>query len=415
MIPTWWPSSTPWIIDDCRTVIDKLPDNSVDLILTDPPYGLHFMNKDWDKAIPGIDYWQRMLRVAKPGAHLLSFGGTRMFHRLACAIEDSGWDFRDTCMWTYSSGFPKSRNVSMAIDEEAGAERKVIGERRGQGSIPNTRGEWGLKPNTPVKITEPATKEAKEWDGYGSALKPSWEPVLIFRKSLEGTLAANVLKWKTGALNIDECRVPTNDKVSTGDGMCGIDSGWDRPWKHDPDAVAARKERVEATIEKTNTLGRWPANLIHDGSKEVLKLFPDSDGCQPHIINSSNKKYEGWGSITNKHGEMVGYPDIGSAARFFYCAKPSASERGDSTHPTIKPLKLLEYLIRLTTRENYVILDPFLGSGSILEACMNTRRIGLGIEIDKENEESIRQRSRVDVPKLDDFHDAPPTIRRFME
>jgi hypothetical protein len=212
---------------NCRDMMPAMPPDSVDSIVTDPPYGLEFMGKGWDRGVPGVHFWQEALRVAKPGAHLLAFGGTRTFHRLACAIEDAGWEIRDTVMWVYGSGFPKSLDVSKAIDKAAGAEREVLGIgaadcvylRRGEPC--QGHGDAGKRQSGPtihVAATAPATDAARQWDGWGTALKPAWEPIIVARKPLQGTVAANVLRWGVGGINVDACRIPANGETPTGSG-----------------------------------------------------------------------------------------------------------------------------------------------------------------------------------------------------
>ena len=192
---------------DCLELMKALPADSVDAIVTDPPYGLEFMGKDWDHGIPGAHFWQAALRVAKPGAHLLAFGGTRTFHRLACAMEDAGWEMRDTIGWIYGSGFPKSLDVSKAIDKAAGAEREVVGVNPTYRKMQEEGANYNLQRNP--NITAPATEAAKQWAGWGTALKPAWEPVIVARKPLIGTVAENVQRYGTGAVNVDGCRVGT--------------------------------------------------------------------------------------------------------------------------------------------------------------------------------------------------------------
>ncbi len=363
---------------DCREVMAKLDAESVDAIVCDPPYGLGFMGVKWDtygdgkgrgpsaKATfdqvggnsharkPGGQELIRMkenqrfqqaaqewfleaLRVAKPGAHLLAFGGTRTFHRLACAIEDAGWEIRDCVMWVYGSGFPKSHDVSKAIDKAAGAEREVVGRGVcGETAISDKAGEVaGYRPKayyegrTGFDITAPATDAARQWSGWGTALKPAWEPVIVARKPLCGTVAENVLTHGTGGINVDGCRVASSDQIAAVTGkatLCGTRDGYDRPWKHDPAALAARQERANAAIEKANTLGRWPANVIHDGSDEVVGLFPQTGASSGRPRRNTAAAH----NATNSMGKSVadwttlGHDDNGgSAARFFYCAKAS--------------------------------------------------------------------------------------------
>jgi site-specific DNA-methyltransferase (adenine-specific) len=300
-----------------------MADNSVDSIVTDPPYGLSFMGKDWDHGVPGEAFWREALRVAKPGAHLLAFGGTRTHHRLMCAIEDAGWEIRDCLGWLYGSGFPKSLDVSKAIDKQAGAEREVVGRYRAAQQSNNCGTSFNAsnadeKGVTYALITAPATPEAVRWNGWGTALKPAWEPIVLARKPLRGTVAQNVLEHGTGALNIDGCRVGTETIQTNGWGNCeGVVM------------VNRRMDYIGAVHQ-----GRFPANLIHDGSEDVLEVFPN--GTQ----------------------------------RFFYCAKASPSERGEgNSHPTVKPLALMRYLCRLVTPPGGIVLDPFAGSGSTGKAC----------------------------------------------
>ena len=289
--------------------------DSVDAIISDPPYGLSFMGKAWDHGVPGEVFWREALRVAKPGAHLLAFGGTRTFHRLTVAIEDAGWEIRDCVMWVYGSGFPKSHN-----------------------------GEWG-----------------------GTALKPAWEPIIVARKPLIGTVAANVLAHGTGGLNIDECRVGTQQTITIRNG----DSGGNGAYGRD-----------DRKFERVNPPGRWPANLIHDGSDEVTAGFPDAGGGFG-VRGALNGGATTWGF----KGEMqtVGYGDSGSAARFFYCAKASKADRNDNNnHPTVKPTALMRYLCKLVTPLNGIILDPFMGSGSTGKAATLERFNFIGIDLSAE-------------------------------
>lgn len=410
----------------CITVMREMPDNCVDAIVTDPPYGLEFMGKEWDKLGASIEptaksaggYGKDSLtnenayaaarvrygvspksmqdwhyewaleafRVLKSGGYLLAFGGSRTYHRLVCAIEDAGFEIRDQIQWIYGSGFPKSLDVSKAIDKTMGREREIIGTQRlsGNACVPTKQkgGTYGVgvgtAPAQNVPITVGASDEAKHWEGFGTALKPAHEPICVARKPLsEGTVAANVLKWGTGALDIDGCRV---------DGMQG--SGvWGssnencqigRIFNQSPDGEDYKSE--------PHPKGRWPANVIHDGSEEVTQLLPQSDGSKliqrrKGFRRFSGREYNGGREYFTDAYESPGYSDNGSAARFFYCAKASRSERGeDNNHCTVKPIALMEYLIRLVSRPGYLILDPFIGSGTTGLACMNTGRRFIGIE-----------------------------------
>jgi len=374
---------------NCLDTLKTLPDNSVDSIVTDPPYELGFMGKSWDNS--GIAYstdlWAECLRVLKPGGHLLAFSGSRTYHRMVVAIEDSGFEIRDQIMWLYGSGFPKSLDVSKAIDKKAGAEREVVGTRRQRGT-PNGVAPFNTASSPVEELTAPATLEAQQWQGWGTALKPAHEPIVVARKPLIGTVAQNVLTHGTGALNIDGSRV-------------GIAGGTTRSGESthlSPSGAFTTGHQ----IAELNT-GRWPANVIHDGSDEVLEGFPVTGPAKSGKRNPNGKKQ------TNAFGDYGGQPDAigghddngGSAARFFYCAKASKSERnagleglperresdrekddgvgGDNPrtneakqnfHPTVKPLALMRYLVKLVTPPSGTVLDPFLGSGSTAVAAI---------------------------------------------
>jgi site-specific DNA-methyltransferase (adenine-specific) len=352
------------IHSDCFDVLKNIPDSSIDLILTDPPYGLSLMGKDWDHGVPGVQFWIEALRVAKPGAHLFAFGGTRTFHRLAAAIEDAGWEIRDTIMWVYGSGFPKSLDVSKAIDKMAGANREVVGSKE----VSDMRGDSFFSSNGRilVNITAPATEDAKQWQGWGTALKPALEPITVARKPLTGTVAENVLQWGTGGINIDGCRVECEGKPVF---INGVERDRNR---------SSYDTGGSNRTGKITTQGRWPANLIHDGSEEVVGLFPEtkSGKMKEGQIRTSKPLF---GSKTDHIAETYG--DSGSAARFFYCAKASKSERGEgNTHPTVKPLGLMKYLITLGLPPGGIVLDPFCGSGTTALACKELGRNYICIE-----------------------------------
>lgn len=382
---------------DCLEVLKGIPDNSVDSIVTDPPYGLSFMGKEWDCDVPDQAIWEECLRVLKPGGHLLAFSGTRTQHRMAVRIEDAGFEIRDMIAWVYGSSFPKSMDVSKAIDkarvediepirrvcravraamDAKGLKSKHLVQHFG-GCHPRLIDHWAARdtdsqPSLPTweqwqtlrnvldldgthdaevlrlngrkgqhgdtwqnaevigvhegmsmgfgeyrfKVKDgtirKASDAARQWQGWGTALKPALEPITVARKPLKGTVAANVLEWGTGAINIDGCRVEGSDS----DGI--------------------------------TTSGRWPANMIHDGSDETTEL-------------------------------------LGAAARFFYCAKASKKDRGDgNNHPTVKPTDLMAYLCRLVTPPGGVVLDPFMGSGSTGKAAVREGFRFIGIEMDAE-------------------------------
>jgi site-specific DNA-methyltransferase (adenine-specific) len=426
-------------LGDCLEVLRTLPENSVDSIVTDPPYGLSFMGKKWDYDVPGVDVWAECLRVLKPGGHLLAFAGTRTQHRMAVRIEDAGFEIRDMIAWVYGSGFPKSLDVSKAIDKAAGAEREVVGFDASR-ARPNRTGkvmgesEYDRSDNG-ATITAPATEAAQQWAGWGTALKPALEPITVARKPLsEKTVAENVLAHGTGGLNIDGCRVATEDKLSGGHASGGqqMTGGWERPWMKDPDAVAANAERSRQSVAKAEELGRWPANFIHDGSDEVAGLFP-----QTGVSSGGKSGHTGayCGGFKQEHygDAKPGFGDKGSAARFFYCAKASKRDRDEglesfeakatafgnqaqaelkrgnldhddgksgmnkvkmrqNSHPTVKPTDLMRYLCRLVTPPGGVVLDPFMGSGSTGKAAMIEGFQFIGCELSPEYMEIAKAR-----------------------
>jgi hypothetical protein len=372
-------------LGDCLEVLRTLPDNSVDSVVTDPPYGLKFMGKKWDHDVPPVEVWAECLRVLKPGGHLLAFAGTRTQHRMACRIEDAGFEIRDMIAWVYGSGFPKSLDVSKAIDKAAGAERDIPRSlsAAGEGYDPKGRltgrasaTQWcescgrsrgSQSSNCQCDTTgTPATPDAERWQGWGTAMKPALEPITMARKPLVGTVAANVLAHGTGALNIDGCRV---------DG--GVRPLLERDHQYRPESfnLPSGSRAVGET-----TLGRWPANLIHDGSDEVVAGFPNVKGGTAVRSNSGGNTFGG--ETPKPPMPDLGYNDTGSAARFFYCAKASKSDRGagEHTHPTVKPTNLMRYLCRLVTPAGGTVLDPYMGSGSTGVACHQTQRAFIGIE-----------------------------------
>ena len=404
---------------DCLEVLKGMPDNSVDSIVTDPPYGLSFMGKKWDYDVPEKAIWEECLRVLKPGGHLLAFAGTRTQHRMAVRIEDAGFEIRDMIAWVYGSGFPKSLDVSKAIDKANGESRRerrlrftewmrstgltsaeidritdtnmgghyttaasqpaiatrnhfeklrphfgvdvpewveqMVDERTVASENFKRREVVGVKKMTDTTVARPVcafsaqgidsaprrevaltvahTEAARKWQGWGTALKPALEPITVARKPFKGTVADNVLEWGTGAINIDGCRV--GEETIT---QHGRSDGENR-------SMSGRNYAEEAG---RSWQGRWPANLIHDGSDEPTEL-------------------------------------LGAAARFFYCAKASKKDRGDgNTHPTVKPTDLMAYLCRMVTPPGGVILDPFMGSGSTGKAAVREGFRFIGIEMDAE-------------------------------
>lgn len=445
---------------DCIAVMRTMPDCSVDSIVTDPPYELGFMGKSWDASgiAYSVDMWAEALRVLKPGGHLLAFSGSRTYHRMTCAIEDAGFEVRDQIMWVYGSGFPKSLDVSKAIDKSrAGhafdeirdylrgaiksaamsqvaikkhlgypadsgvvshwvansqptvprwkdwcamkailplddrydaliesADREKVGEKRsGIADGNGPRHTIGAASSVVVDITAPATDAARQWGGWGTALKPAHEPICVARKPLVGTVAANVLAHGTGALNIDGCRVSADDGENRA-----------RP-PRTPDAILGGGKGTNLTASEHNDLGRWPANLIHDGSEEVVALFPAQAGAAAPV-KGTEASAASTGNVTGERARVPGafHGDSGSAARFFYCAKASKSDRGPgNTHPTVKPLALMRYLLRLVTPPGGHALDPFAGSGSTIVAGLQEGFRMTGIELIDEHADIADRRA----------------------
>ena len=379
---------------NCLDAMRDMNAASVDSVVTDPPYGLAFMGRDWDKALPDPAVWAELLRVAKPGAHLIAFGHPRLYHRLACAIEDAGWEVRDCLMWLYGSGFPKSLDVSKAIDKAAGAERVAPPGRHAATGTPVaiaggdgrcvTCGRHRGGPAAAcqcAKHSAPVTEAARQWSGWGTALKPAYEPILLARKPLVGNVAANVLAHGTGAINVDGCRIGTEStRRPTGNHSFGKDSGWNA---HNLQSISGGSDA-----------GRWPANLLLD--EQAAAMLDEQTGT---LRNGGSDRppppYAG---------------DSGGASRFFYTAKASRSEReaGLNTpkgerrnlHPTVKPLSLMRWLVRLVTPPGGLVLDPFCGSGTTGVACAEEGFPFIGMEINEEYVEIASERIASVAPLL---------------
>jgi DNA modification methylase len=490
---------TTWEVrhGDCRDVMRSLPADSVDAIVSDPPYGLAFMGKEWDHGVPGVEFWTEALRVAKPGAHLVAFGGTRTFHRLAVAIEDAGWEIRDCLSWLYGSGFPKSLDVGKAIDKVNGetdrlhrftawmrttglkakdidvalrvaglisptsnfavhyfndgqpaiptktmwsvvrplcgdvpewvdqlverheAEREVVGEKAST-ALAVAPGQNTDRPPVNLDITRPATDAAKQWDGWGTALKPAWEPIVLARKPLVGTVAANVTQYGTGGINVDGCRI-------------GTDAGWSYPNGRGGKGWHGRESLSRNLTEPMqSTAGRWPANVCLD--EDAAAMLDAQTGISKSVRSNRGgvSKNEVYGEFANASRYECGYADSGGASRFFYTAKASRREReagldgmpermiavsngaqaaadrgeqyGEGTigmnrpkhttnvHPTVKPIALMRWLCRLVTPPGGLVLDPFNGSGSTGCAAVLEGFRYLGAELDADYVEIARKR-----------------------
>ncbi len=372
---------------DSREVLRSIPDASIDSCVTDPPYALvsigkrfgadgaapaqskqsgvyarasaGFMGQKWDTGEVAFDpdFWREVWRVLKPGAHVVAFGGTRTYHRLACAIEDAGFEIRDMVSWLYGSGFPKSHDVSKGIDKAAGAVREVVATgdpvKRMIPGADQARDGWEKTNGREYVPTEtaPATPDAERWEGWGTALKPACEPCVLARKPLTGTVVANVLRHGTGALNIDGCRVGDGDDKGV--------------W---PETARTSERRSMAGAmghaDTDLTAGRWPANVVHDGAAEVVAAFPNTAGGGRIATRLSPKLAGAKGDFAGNGASWEPYDDDGSAARFFYSAKADKADRAGSAHPTVKPVDLMAWLVRLVTPPGGVVLDPFAGSGS---------------------------------------------------
>lgn len=467
-------------VGDCREVLAQLAPGQFHAVVTDPPYGLEFMGKEWDapwknqgvtetveegtdQSHPFRDGTQRVrygntrtrkvdardrraaemsdyvrakylshnveyvrdshlyqewfaeraaeiLRVAKPGAHLLSFGGTRMWHRMACAIEDAGWEIRDTVMWLYGSGFPKSMDISKAIDRMHGVEREAVGRSSsglGAGQFTTAAGvDGGYGFKNEYDVTEPATEDAKIWRGWGTSLKPAWEPVIVARRPLAGTAAECSLEHGCGGINVDACRVGTEG------GSRAIEGS-------EPDYL----NNVYGTGMGGNPkdpnykAGRWPANVVHDGSEEVVELFPDTGGSRSERTGvRGGSSWHGQDGIGTPDGVGTWPADQGgSAARFFYTAKANGDRdrphaKGSTTHPTVKPLDLMRYLVRLVCVRGGTVLDPFMGSGSTGCAALEEGMAFVGVEQSQEYADIAVGRLKLALQRVPADY-APPVTR----
>jgi DNA modification methylase len=409
-------------------MLEVIQPNSIDSIVCDPPYELSFMNKGWDNC--GIsfnpDTWKKCYEVLKPGGYLLAFGGSRTFHRMAVAIEDAGFEIRDTIMWLYGSGFPKSMDVSKALEakEKYGKTNTVAKkqvEQSGNGKeykIKQTNnGVMGEIVETTRKAYIPSTELAKQWQGWGTALKPAYEPVIVARKPFKGSLVDNIIENGVGGINIDECRIPTTyEDIKTIERKTTENKTVNTIVSFNASRLRIQKENYK--------LGRFPSNIIHDGSEEVISGFPQSKGASSQNNRSNGSIYRGQSlqeSSTKLEGYREWYNDDGSASRYFYCAKASKKDRDEglfdykeekttdgcirsnqetarkfgansalrkNIHPTVKPCELMQYLVRLVSPKGATILDPFMGSGSTGKAVMfenrernaNYKFIGIDLE-----------------------------------
>jgi DNA modification methylase len=427
------------ILGDSVDKLKELDDNSIDSIVTDPPYGLSFMGKKWDYDVPSQEIFEECLRVLKPGGYLLSFAGSRTYHRMAVRVEDAGFEIRDQIMWIYGSGFPKSHNISKYIDKKLGTEKIVGKGKAGKNALGQSSGYNKTYNPHEYNITEPSSELAKKWNGWGTALKPAHEPIVMARKPLsEKTVVNNVLEWGTGGINIDESRITTKDTLGGGatkGSVLSID-GFDRPWMHDEEKMKEFSDKMKEKVEHAQTLGRFPANIIFD--EEAGKILDEQSGISKSTGGrSGNKEGVGQNGIYGQYSgevrdENPGLGDTGGASRFFYCPKTSKRDRNEgldefedkyyaagnqakaelkrgnvefnankgkgkderhnhnqvgvskNNHPTVKPTDLMLYLIRLVTPTGGTTLDPFMGSGSTGKAAVRGGFDFIGIEREKE-------------------------------
>ena len=395
-------------------MLEAIEPNTIDSIVTDPPYELNFMGKGWDNS--GIAFqpttWQKCYEVLKPGGYLLAFGGSRTFHRIAVAIEDAGFEIRDTIMWLYGSGFPKSMNIGLAIDKKNGVESKVVGIKehcKKDFKENNLYAQDEANKNNKKCFgygTEIVKEAQNEWQGWGTALKPSFEPIIVARKPFKGSLVDNVIEYGVGGINIDECRVGNEKLVNKGMSSLGV--------MHDDNWVSNKE-----VVNEVN--GRFPANTIltYDETDfdEVCGGFPNTKGSSNPRKNTNGNVYGDYKTVTTQNDA---WGDSGSASRYFYTAKASKKDRDEgldtfnqekvndgrntpidnafqrgetlrkNTHPTVKPTELMQYLIRLVSPNGATILDPFNGSGSTGKAVMyenkerNKNYKYIGIELTEE-------------------------------
>jgi len=351
---------------DCLALMRSLEPNSVDAVVTDPPYGIGFMGKNWDVAVPGDEFAQEALRVLKPGGHLIAFAATRTVHRLTVAIEDAGFEIRDQIGWLQWQGFPKSLDVSKAIDAKHGAEREIVGENPNYRKDQASPAAWTLQRNP--DLTKPSTDDAKAWSGWGTALKPSFEPAVLARKPLEGTVAENVLKWGTGGLNIDATRIAYGDESWPGPAEKHEDIRRGASTLHGP-------HRGPTEAVQMSDLGRWPANIYYcpkpsrGEREEGCDELPGMSGADAVARNEDTAGLEN--------------PRAGAGR--------TASEV-KNYHPTVKPTKLMRWLLRLVTPQNAVVLEPFGGSGTTLVAAEREGFKVIAAEISPEYCDIIRAR-----------------------
>ena len=372
---------------DLRDILPSL--DLVDCVCTDPPYALNFMGKNWDKELPSPEYWNIIRESCKQGAMLLSFGGTRTFHRMTCAIEDAGWEIRDCLSWLYSSGMPKGLNISKGIDKKLGAKRKVVREysaasqKGSKNWNSDRRGGKGSGYKQLAQITEPATNLAAQWEGWNTTLKPAREPIIMAMKALDGNFVNNAIEHGVAGINIDACRIGSEERYNPSAGNKSGTTAYNM-------GVKGMPQDAEGNIVN----GRWPANVLLD--EESSQLLDQQTGTLTSGTNCiRTKSGNGYHGNLGKAGDrQVCYGDSGGASRFFYCSKASKSEKGSfNDHPTVKPINLMKYLLTLlSTPQGGVVLDPFAGSGATAVAAQALGRACICVELEEHNCEIIARR-----------------------
>lgn len=384
-------------LGECLSIMRALRDNSVDSIVTDPPYGLSFMNKKWDYDVPSVEIWAECLRILKPGGHLLAFAGTRTQHRMAVNIEDAGFEIRDMVSFLYDT----NETAQTLIESLSPEQLKLLDATFGRDGMLA----WTYGSGFPKSLNLDG-----EWQGWGTALKPALEPITVSRKPFKGTVAANVRAHGTGALGIDACRIPTDENLNGGAYAKFGNRGSLEGDLREGAAQGMFQVGKTADTDYVQPVGRWPANIIHDGSDAVMAAFPANAGAAAPVKGTEDSAAS-TGSVTGKRARVKGafHADSGSAARFFYCAKASRKDRNEglqdpgpqfqhgatlrkventdtkgNNHPTVKPTDLMAYLCRLVTPPGGVVLDPFMGSGSTGKAATREGFGFIGIEVDND-------------------------------
>lgn len=397
---------------DCLEVMKQIPDNSVDTIITDPPYGLKFMGKKWDYDVPSVEIWKECLRITKPGATLLSFAGSRTQHRMAVNIEDAGWALKDVIMWMFATGFPKATAIGVQIDKKLGKEREIIGFKKYDFHAKGTCLNWGGCNDTRiVNITIPATKESKLWEGWkGHSLKPAYEPIILAMKPNDGSYAENALKYGVAGLNIDGGRIPY---ISEEDKNIG---GRNKPTASEKTMYGRQsylESKTKAEHSSANDKGRFPANIIWECCcDETIKesmgvIIHTNPECPCYMLDKQKEGASRFFYIakTNKSERNKGCENLPKKQKIFNGQSQESSkdlkdvekrfttQATSNSHPTVKPLKLMKYLCNLTkTPTGGVVLDPFMGSGTTGVACKLLGRRFIGIEISEEYMKIAKER-----------------------